>query len=278
MNYPFGKNILITGASSGIGLASAKLFASKGYNVWGIARKVPDLHLSGIRFCVMDVTDEKQVESVVANIETEAFSLTGHHLSIVLDCAGNGITGSAEATPTEMVRRQMEVNFFGTLTVNRAALPYLRQEPRSLVMMISSVAGRISVPFQGHYSCSKYALEAYGEALRMESRRFGVHVAMIEPGDTSTGFTKNRIIAEPKESPYRKMVEKTTKKIADDELSGAKAESVAKTALRIAGSRHVPVRRAVGFVSKLELFLIRFLPSSLVDRIVGTLYLKGTSS
>jgi hypothetical protein len=74
------------------------------------------------------------------------------------------------------------------------------------------------------------------------------------------------------------MVEKTTKKIADDELSGAKAESVAKTALRIAGSRHVPVRRAVGFVSKLELFLIRFLPSSLVDRIVGALYLKGTSS
>jgi short-subunit dehydrogenase len=145
-------------------------------------------------------------------------------------------------------------------------------------MMISSVAGRISVPFQGHYSCSKYALEAYGEALRMESRRFGVHVAMIEPGDTSTGFTKNRIIAEPKESPYRKMVEKTTEKIADDELSGAKAESVAKTALRIAGSRHVPVRRAVGFVSKLELFLIRFLPSSLVDRIVGALYLKGTSS
>jgi len=274
MNYPFGKNILITGASSGIGHSCAILFASKGYHVWGVARKANGLlEEAGIRFHTLDVTDADAVKTVIANIDEEAVASDGHHLSIVLDCAGNGITGSVEAVPLQMVRAQMEVNFFGTISVNQTVLPYLKREPSSLVLMISSVAGRICVPFQGHYSCSKFALEAYGEALRMETRGTGIHVAMVEPGDTSTGFTKNRIIAEPEDSPYRDKVLKTTEKIAHDETNGAKAEQVAKTVFRIASHRHVPVRRAVGFVSKAELALIRFLPSSWIDHLVGNLYL-----
>lgn len=277
MKHPFGTNILVTGATSGIGLACARLFASQGYQVWGVARNVQGHEETGIRYRAMDVTDSAQVEEMLARIDAEAVSETGHHLSVVLDAAGNGITGSVDATPIDMVRRQMEVNFFGTLTVNRAALPFLRQEPRSLILLVSSVAGRITVPFQGHYSCSKYAVEAYGEALRMESARFGVHVSMIEPGDTTTGFTKHRVIAEPEDSPYRTAVLATTERIAHDEQNGDKAERVAKVALSIASHRRVPVRRAVGFVSKLEVSLIRFLPASLVDWIVGHIYLGGAS-
>lgn len=188
MRYPYGKAILITGASSGIGRAAAELFADAGYTVWAGSRhceeSVEKRQGGGeIRSLQMDVCNEDSTRRAVERAVSEG------GLGIVLNCAGMGIAGPAEDTFEEAVRAQFEVNYFGTLRVNRMVLPYFRAQGKGLVLVMSSVAGRVPIPYQSHYSSSKYALDAYVEALRMEARPFGIRAALIEPGDTKTGFT-----------------------------------------------------------------------------------------
>ena len=188
MRYPYGKAILITGASSGIGRAAAELFADAGYTVWAGSRHCEECvekRLGGgeIRSLQMDVCNEDSTRRAVERAVSEG------GLGIVLNCAGMGIAGPAEDTFEEAVRAQFEVNYFGTLRVNRMVLPYFRAQGKGLVLVMSSVAGRVPIPYQSHYSSSKYALDAYVEALRMEARPFGIRAALIEPGDTKTGFT-----------------------------------------------------------------------------------------
>ena len=273
MMFPFGKNILITGASSGIGLSCAGLFSRNGFEVWGVSRRgVPPAPMEHVHMYGLDITEEAKVQTVLEQINGEALRLTGENLSIVLDCAGMGIAGAAEDTPTSEVRKQFEVNYFGTLTVNRAALPYLRKNKHSLVLVIGSVAGRISIPYQSHYSSSKYALEAYVEALRLESGKYGVSSCIIEPGDTHTPFTQNRILSMDKQSIYYETACRSVEKMAKDELQGKKPDSVAKVAFGIATHRRVPIRKAVGASYKLLLLLKRILPSALVEQILKKMY------
>ena len=114
----------------------------------------------------MDVCNEDSTRRAVERAVSEG------GLGIVLNCAGMGIAGPAEDTFEEAVRAQFEVNYFGTLRVNRMVLPYFRAQGKGLVLVMSSVAGRVPIPYQSHYSSSKYALDAYVEALRMEARPF----------------------------------------------------------------------------------------------------------
>jgi NAD(P)-dependent dehydrogenase (short-subunit alcohol dehydrogenase family) len=182
------KVVLVTGASSGFGHAIAKALAAKNYRVFGTARAVRgDAASDGFTTLALDVTQDVSVGACVSEVQR-----TAGRIDAVINNAGIGIAGAIEDTTAAEAQAQFETNFFGTHRVCRAVLPQLRAQRAGVIINISSLAGRIAVPFQGFYSATKFAIEAYTEALRMEVRPFGIAVSMIEPGDFATSFTANR--------------------------------------------------------------------------------------
>ncbi|MDR1805888.1 MAG: SDR family oxidoreductase [Clostridium sp.] len=268
MGYPYGKSILITGASSGIGKAAAELFAADGWRVFAASRGAAEAAFSakGIIPLTMDVTDEESVASAAEYIKDNG------GIGVVLHCAGFGIAGAAEDTPDEELRAQFEVNYFGTLRVNRHILPLLREQGFGLAIMMSSVAGRLPLPYQSHYSASKYAIDSYTESLRMECRQFGIRAALVEPGDTSTGFTKARRMAVPPGSPYLQPCERAVARMAHDEENGASPALPAKACLRLAKSANPPVRITCGVMYKVILLLRKLVPARFFEYVMGKLY------
>lgn len=179
MKNRYGKEVLVTGAGSGLGLACAEAFAASGCHVVGVSRSCKEetrkVGAGSIDTMKMDVNDDESIRRVAETMP---------RVDIVVHCAGFGIAGAAEDTPIDLARAQMETNYFGVLRVNARVLPKMRAQKSGLVLLISSVAGRIGIPFQSHYSSSKFALEAYCEALRMECAPFGIRASLFEPGDT----------------------------------------------------------------------------------------------
>jgi short-subunit dehydrogenase len=279
--YQYGKSVIITGASSGIGQSAANAFAAKGYHVFALARsfRIETLpYYNGVLTKIpMDVCDEESIETAIDYIVEEMKAESGGGESagfplIIIHCAGMGIAGAAEDTPIESVRSQFDVNYFGALRVNKKVLPLMRKEGKGLVIIVGSVAGRISIPYQSHYSATKYALDAYAEALRMESERFGIRVSLIEPGDTKTGFTKSRKLCIPKDSPYEKACKSAVAKMAHDEECGASPSKVARVALKIAEKKNPPLRITVGLSYKLIMLLRRLLPVRVFDAVIKRMY------
>ncbi len=269
MKTPYLKVALVTGASSGIGLETANLLYENGFTVYAASRHP---RTSGCENgaggklipLAMDVTSLQSVQEARAGIE---------ELGVIVHCAGFGISGSAEMTPLERSRAQMETNYFGVLNVNQVFLPLLRKNKRSLVLLTSSVAGLVPIPFQSHYSSSKYALEAYAQALRMESSPFGVRVCLVEPGDTKTGFTKARTSDEPAFSPYFDSCQRAVEHMAHDEQNGKPASSVAKVFLKLICRNNPPVRCAVGLDYKALALLAKLLPARLILWLLKLIYL-----
>jgi short-subunit dehydrogenase len=270
MQYPYGKQILITGASSGIGKAAAEMFAAKGYTVFAASRRcAEDTQALGGGKLVrvrMDVCAEESVRQAKAKIA----EMGG--IGIVLHCAGMGIAGAAEDTPEAAIRAQFEVNYFGVLRVNRHFLPLLRARGTGLVLFVGSVAGRVPLPYQSHYSATKYALDTYMESLRMETKALGIRVALIEPGDTNTGFTAARQMAVPTDSPYKAHCESAVARMAKDELGGDPPSKPAKAALRLAQRKSPPPRVTVGLPYKVVLLLRRLIPARLFEAILAKIY------
>jgi short-subunit dehydrogenase len=212
----------------------------------------------------MDVTNDASVQAVTAQLD---------RVDIAVLAAGMGVSGPAEELPMALAYKQMETNFFGVLRVGQALLPKMRQQGRGLFLVIGSIAGRVPIPMQSHYSASKYALEAYVEAVRMEMRVFGVRACIIEPGDTHTGFTDARQKFCPPDSPYAAVCETSVASMERDERNGRPPESVAAVAMKLAGRKNPPVRVAVGWQYKALMVLLRILPHRLEDFILTKLYL-----
>ena len=264
-----GYRVLVTGAGSGIGAACAKLFAENGCIVTGVSRTIAEEEkvLPGGGKLItkkLDVTDEEKVNGFVR--ENGPFE-------IAVLCAGMGVAGPIEELPMEAARAQMEVNYFGTLTVVKALLPRMRERRRGLLILTGSIAGRVSIPMQSHYSSSKYALEALSDAIRLEMKRYGVRACILEPGDTKTGFTAARKSYIGSSSPYRKIFEKSIAKMAHDEQTGKSPETAAMAALAAAKKKNPPARIPVGADYRALMILLRFLPDRLREWIVGLLYL-----
>ncbi len=269
MKNVYGKHVFITGASSGIGKACAEAFAREGCLVTGVSRHCDETeeHFPGGGSLVMrkmDVTDPESVRLVTESLE---------RIDIAVLCAGMGVAGPAEELPMDLVRRQMEVNYFGTVRVAEAILPGMRKRRNGLLLIIGSIAGRVSIPMQSHYSSSKYALEAFSDAIRMEMRPFGVRASIIEPGDTKTGFTDAREMTMDPESPYAKICEKSVAKMAGDEQNGRSPASVARVALQLAGRKNPPARVPVGAEYKALMQLLRIMPDRAKEYILTKMYL-----
>ncbi len=270
MRYPYGREIVITGASSGIGLHCARMFAENGYRVWGLSRReeAPEekLGTGSIRRLRCDVCKEEDVKRAFETIRQE-----GGDFGIVLHNAGYGISGAVEDTPMEAVRAQMETNFFGVLCVNRHSMPQLRRRGNGLVLIVGSMVGIFPLPFHGHYSATKSALEAITRALRIEGRPFGVRASIIEPGDTRTDFTNARVPALPEGSPYADTCRRSVENMARDERKGHPPDKVARVILRLAQKKRPPVHRAVGYY-KLLAAACRIFPSRFVEWLLCKMY------
>ncbi|MGD1994460.1 MAG: SDR family oxidoreductase, partial [Anaerolineae bacterium] len=180
--------VLITGASSGIGKACADHLVQQGYRVFGTSRRAPfppQPAKPGEPVMIrLDVDDEASVGQVVGHLHQSV-----GHIDVVVNNAGFGVAGAVEDTTLAEARAQMETNFFGVVRVCRAVLPRMRERGAGLIVNVSSLGGVIALPFQAFYSASKFAVEGFTEALRMEVKPFGVQVVLIQPGDLSTGFT-----------------------------------------------------------------------------------------
>ncbi|NMA65893.1 MAG: SDR family oxidoreductase [Clostridiaceae bacterium] len=268
--------ILITGASSGIGRATAEYFMKKGYRVYGTSRN-PERHQnhtyhesSGfINMIPLDVADDNSVENAINTVLAKEGKI-----DVLISNAGIGIAGSIEDTTMEEVKKQFEINFFGSLRVIKAVLPVMRKQGYGKIIALSSVAGVISIPYQAHYSSSKFAIEGLVEALRYEVAPFNIKVCLIEPGDTKTEFTSNRVYSKNanQNSPYYDTFNKSLARMERDEQNGCTPESVAKTIYKMAIKKNPPIRIAVGFQYKLVLFLKKILPARVLEKVVGMLY------
>jgi NAD(P)-dependent dehydrogenase (short-subunit alcohol dehydrogenase family) len=249
--------VLVTGASSGIGAATAAFLAERGFRVFGASRKAPAVAGPG-RFVTMDVRDEASVRAGVATIVAETGALDG------LVCnAGFGIFGSVEETPLDRARAQIETNLFGTLNAIRAALPAMRERRKGRIVVVGSLAGRAPIPFQAHYSASKAALEALTLALRLEVAPFGIGVSLVEPGDIRTGFNEAMDWGGHDGSPYRERLRSCEAVIRASLPKAPGPEVVARAVHRALTDRRPRVRYAVGPDSRLVPLGRRLLPDFL---------------
>ena len=269
-----GKNIVITGASSGIGLASARLLAQKGGNVYALSRRArtgerTNCGRGRIIEVGCDVTDSRSVREAFEYIFSDAENIYG-----LVNCAGTGIAGAVEETSEEELSGQLDCNLYGPLRALREALGRMRKQGEGRVVNMSSVGGLIGLPFQGMYSASKFALEGMTEALRNELRPFGIRVCLIEPGDVRTGFTRSRrYTARTRESEvYRRELCSAVNAMSVSEEKGMPPEKVARLVLRALSMKNPPVRMAAGGGYKALCFIKRFLPDRLVSWVVFKMY------
>ena len=180
------KVILITGASSGIGFDAAQTLARQGHRVYAAARRVElmePLKTDGVKVLRMDVTDESSMQQgVEAVIQAEG------RIDVLVNNAGYGFFGAIETVPLEEARRQLEVNVFGLARLTQLVLPYMRKQGSGRIVNTSSIAGKMVFYMGGWYNVTKYSVEAFSDALRMEMKPFGIDVVMIEPGAIKTDW------------------------------------------------------------------------------------------
>lgn len=260
------KVAVVTGASSGIGLATAKMLTSVGYKVYGIARD--EFSSNEFSYYKCDVTNYEQIKAILTEIDNKE-----NRIDALVCCAGFGISGSVESTETSRVQAIFNVNVLSVLEINKMIIPFMKKTGGRIIN-IGSIASEMPIPFQSYYSATKSAIICFSRALNNELKPFKISVCCVMPGDTKTGFTSARVKNEAESSSYGKRVEKSVKQMEHDEQHGMQPEDVAKVICKVILSKNPPVVKAVGFKYKLVLFLNRLLSKKLVDKILFSMYAK----
>jgi len=272
--------VLVTGASSGIGRACALQLAHRGFAVYATSRRsaveldrelraeLPaDAHLEAV---TLDVEDDASVRAAVARVLSSET-----RIDAVIHCAGFGIGGAVEDTEDDEARKILETNVLGTLRVCRAVLPVMRRQGAGRLLIVSSIGGRIGLPFQGLYSATKFALEGLCEALSLETRGYGVHVVVIEPGDFHTRFTDRRVRARRADetSAYRDAFLRALSVVESDERGASTPEPIGRLVERILHARHPRLRYTVGpLPQRIAVQLKKILPGRAFERVLSLYY------
>ena len=262
-----GKIAVVTGASSGIGLVTAKMIAGHGAKVYGLANN--NFETKDFIFLQCDVTDAERVNSVAKQI----FDKEGQ-IDYLINCAGMGISGSVENSTDKQIDKIFAVNFFGTVKMCKAIVPYMRNGGFGRIVNISSVAGELPIPFQTFYSATKAGIESFSAGLDMEIRPFGIRVACVLPGDTKTGFTAAREKNQTDDKSYGKRIETSVGKMEQDEQKGMTPESVAKVITKVLRKKNPKPVNIVGFKYKFLVALSKCLPKKFVYKVLFKMYAK----
>ncbi|BBF82685.1 oxidoreductase [Asticcacaulis excentricus] len=252
---------IVTGASTGIGRATAAALRKEGYQVFGTSRKPAAQGPQGVEMCLCDVTDAKSVSDLI----TYVVEKTGR-IDILVNNAGLGITAGAEEVSVDLAKSLFEVNVFGALRMIGEVLPIMRRQKGGRIINLSSVLGFMPAPYMAHYAATKHALEGYSESLDHEVRGFGIRVLLIEPAYTRTSFDANALspdrvlgIYEDGRAGAEAVMEKAM-------TSGDDPETVAQTVLKAVSDRTPKLRYPAGKMAKQVSLLRRFVPAAAFDK------------
>jgi NAD(P)-dependent dehydrogenase (short-subunit alcohol dehydrogenase family) len=266
--------VLVTGAGHGIGRATAARFAARGDRVIATVRDAERARALTdeanraalpLEYLPLEFLSGEGLQPLVARVEDAG------GLDVLVNNAGAGVLGAVEEVGEEQVQWQFAVNLFGPLALTRRVLPGLRRR-RGHVIWVGSLAGRMALPFQAHYSATKAAIASLSDAMRLELAPHGVRVSCVEPSDFATGFTDARVVARVDGSAYASALETCLKDVEKQERGAPAPDMVARVIVDIAGRERTPVRRPVGQNARIICLLQRLLPARIVERMVGSHY------
>jgi short-subunit dehydrogenase len=264
------KIILITGISSGFGKETARLLSENGHIVYGTVRK-NTFSDTKVHYLTMDLTDLNSIKITVSKV----FEKEGR-IDVLINNAGMHTGGAAETSPVENIRLQMDTNFLGMVHTTREVLPIMRKQGGGTIINFSSIGGLMGLPFQPYYSASKFAIEGFSEALRMEVSHFNIKIVLINPGDFHTSNSANRrnyLAPAGTDDPYSEQFNRTIKIIEKDEANGWRPELLAKKIVKIVETRTPRQRYIIGsFEQKLAVVLKYVLPGKLFRLILQDHY------
>jgi len=261
--------VLITGCSSGIGHAAALALARSGLPVWASARQpesIADLRAAGCRTLQLDVTDEQSRQAAVRAVEAEHGTV-----GALVNNAGYAQAGPVEEITPDMLRRQFETNVFGLMRMCQLVLPGMRAQHCGTIVNVGSAAGLMSAPGAAAYSMTKWSVEALSDALRYETRAFGVRVVLLEPGGVaSTRFMETETASWPSaDGLYNQFRENRSRRLAVWTRDGAPGvstpEDVARVVVRAVTARAPRARYKIGMGPRLLPLLYRALPAGIWD-------------
>jgi short-subunit dehydrogenase len=257
------KVALVTGVSSGIGLATAKKLLERGFHTFGTIRETSRMgeRLPGLELIRLDIRDD---ESVRAGIQ-EVLDRAGR-IDVLINNAGSMLVGSLEETSIDEAKELFDTNFFGVLRICHAVLPIMRQQNYGRIINISSVLGFLPAPYMGTYAATKHAIEGYSESLDHEVRRFGIRVSLLEPGFTRTNLNQNSQVVRQPLDDYAAERGRVTAAVANSIANGAQPATVGSVVVRALTSRNPRLRYAGGREAKLLTLLKKFAPQRFLDK------------
>jgi NAD(P)-dependent dehydrogenase (short-subunit alcohol dehydrogenase family) len=261
MAKPKGKIALVTGASSGIGEATAERLAKAGYKVYGTSRRGAKAGERSFEIRPLDVTSDESVEAAVS----EVMRIDGR-IDLLVNNAGFGVApAGAEESSIDQARSIFETNFFGLIRMTRAVVPHMRRQGSGRIINIGSVLGFLPMPYGALYAATKHAVEGYSESLDHELRTRGIRVSVIEPAHTKTPFDANFMEPDAKLDEYREARAGVNKRVNEVMATAEQPGVVADIVLKAANAARPKVRYAAGKLANRLRFLRRFAPADMVD-------------
>jgi len=260
--------ILITGITSGFGKAMAERLCADGHTVYGTHRKDVE-PIKGVSYIKADVGSEEDCRNAVQRVLDEQ-----GRIDVFINNAGMGIGGPLEFNSIQQAEKQMDTNWMGMVRCLHYVLPAMRRQGGGRIICFSSIGGLMGLPFQGLYSASKFAIEGYCEALRMEVRAHGIKVIVIEPGDFATSFTASRnSVDNPEVHAAYPSYARSLQSIEHDETSGLKPEFLAARISRIVTARNPRPSYVIATLEqRLSVLLKAILPANWFEAILRSYY------
>lgn len=273
MSRPSAPVALVTGASSGIGAATAERLRAHGFVVYAGARRVDrmsGLAAAGIDVVSLDVTDDASMTGVVERILAEC-----GRIDLLVNNAGYGAYGAFEEIPQADARAQMEVNLFGLARLTQLVLPAMRAQRTGTIVNVSSMGGKITTPLGSWYHASKFAVEGLSDALRLELEPFGIRVVVIEPGAIATEWgtiARESALATSAEGPYAVLIAAAAQRLAEADGGASSPDVVASAILRAATSRRPKTRYVVGAGARPAVLARRVLGDRAFDAVIRRVF------
>lgn len=261
MSKPNRGTALVTGASTGIGLATARALRDAGYQVFGTSRRAGVPGADGITMLTCDVTDDASVVKVVKDVVEQS-----GQIDVLVNNAGVGLFAAAEESSIRQAQDIFNVNFFGVVRMTNAVLPVMRRQGKGRIINMSSILGTIPAPYSALYSATKHAVEGYSESLDHEVRLHGIRVLLVEPAYTRTSFEENLTKPDMPLAAYNSARGSVEAAVRDGLAKGDDPTVVAAVVVKAAMSQPPRQRYTAGGVARRIRLLRRLVPESAFDK------------